>query len=517
MSNNKKILLAAGVFYPDVGGPAIHVAKIAERLYKDGFEPVVVCYGDNQENKQFLFKVKRISRKHSKLLQWLLYFFAVLKESIDSRVIYAFDPTAAGIPACVTSYILSKPFIIRIGGDPIWEREAEMGRRVMPIVNYYEKGLYKKDKPILFKIIKLLLKNADVVVFYNQFWKEFYNKYYSLPLEKVRIVKNPIFKREKASSELGQNPQIIFAGRFVTYKNLPLVLNAFNNIREKLGKGRLLLIGKGPEINKLLDLKKSLNCRQHIEFLESLPQEKLFEEVRKSAIAIGPALSEFNPNFILESLSFGKPVILSKGHGLSIDLPEEFLFDPLNQKELERKIEYLFNTENYRKAVDTIDSLDMSQTWEKVTDFHSGLMKEMSEITDFTNFISNLFKRNLLLRYFICGITAAAINILSLYLFVRFGGFGYLPSSVLAFLTSLLISFILQKFVVFRDKVTSKIHHQFLKFFVSAILGVITNTVIFFACFDVLGIWYIFSQIIAGFFVMFQNFILYKFFIFNKI
>src|SRR3989338_6306499 len=372
-----KILLAAGVFYPDVGGPAIHVVKIAERLFKEGFRPIVVSYGDDLENRQFPFKIKRISRKYPKSLQWLFYFFVVLKEALNSRVIYAFDPTAAGIPACIVSCLLRKPFMIRIGGDPIWEREAEMGRRVMPITTYYEQGLYKQDKPILFKIIKILLKHADVVVFYNQFWREFYNKYFDLPLDKIRVVKNPVFRRENANPNLPEDPIIIFAGRFITYKNLPLVLNAFDNVRGKLGKGKLLLIGKGPEINKLLNLKKSLCSEQYIEFLESLPQEKLFEKIKESSIAIGPALSEFNPNFILESLSFGKPVILSKGHGLSVDLPEEFLFDPMNQQELEDKLSQLLKPDNYTKAVRVINNLDLNQNWEDVTDAHLNIIKDI--------------------------------------------------------------------------------------------------------------------------------------------
>lgn len=371
-----RILLCAGVFYPDVGGPAIHVRKIAERLKKENLNPIVIAYGDDPENKDFGFEVKRVSRKQNKIIQWLLYFFYALRFSFSSDLIYAFDPTAAGVPACIASWILRKPFLIRIGGDPIWEREAELGRRVMPIVNYYEQGLYKKDKPLLYLVIKFIVKSADTVVFYNQFWKEFYNKYFGLSFKKIRIVKNPIFRKEVASKELGDNPQIIFAGRFVTYKNLPLVMRAFDNVRSKLNKGTLLLVGKGPEYQGLLKIRESLGSREYISFLESLPQEQLFEEVGKSALSLGPALSEFNPNFILESLSLGKPVILSKGHGLSVDLPEEFLFDPLNQQELEQKMIFLLDKENYKKAVDTVSGLDMSQTWDRVTDFHLSLVKE---------------------------------------------------------------------------------------------------------------------------------------------
>lgn len=375
-----KILLAAGVFYPDVGGPAIHVVKIAERLVKEGFNPVVVSYGDNPEDDQFPFKVRRISRKYPKSLQWLFYFFVILKEAINSKIIYAFDPTAAGVPACIASGIFRKPFFIRIGGDPIWEREAEMGRRIMPITTYYEQGLYKEDKPILFKIIKTLLNCADKVIFYNKFWQDFAGKYYNLPKNKIVIIKNPAFRREKSSPVLENDPTIIFAGRFVIYKNLPRVMKVFDEVRSKLGKGKLLFIGKGPELAKLLEIKQSLISGRHIDFLESLPQEKLFEKIKKSAIAIGPAFSEFNPNFILETLSFGKPVLLSRGHGLSVDLPEEFLFDPLNDSELRAKIEFMFNPDNYKNAVEMVNNLDMNQTWDDVTDMHLSIIRQFTKI-----------------------------------------------------------------------------------------------------------------------------------------
>jgi glycosyltransferase involved in cell wall biosynthesis len=372
-----KILLAAGVFYPDVGGPAIHVRKIAERLVIEGFTPLVIAYGDDPHNEKFSFSVKRISRKYPKIFQWLMYFLLLCKEGIDSKLVYAFDPTAAGIPAALAAYVWNKPFIIRIGGDPIWEREAEKGKRLMPITDYYQKKLYKVDKPFLYILIQKVLKRANMIVVYNQFWVNFYNTYYGISLEKMRIVKNPIFRRETASRDLPQDPVILFAGRFVLYKNLSRILKVFDAVRRSIGKGRLLLIGGGPEKDTLLNLQKTLPSRNEIEFLESLPQQELFVKIKESALAIGPALSEFNPNFILEALSFGKPVLLSRNHGLSIELPEEFIFDPLNEEELKTKIEFIFDPVHYKNAVEKVASMEMNQTWEKVTDFHLNLIKEL--------------------------------------------------------------------------------------------------------------------------------------------
>jgi len=143
-------------------------------------------------------------------------------------------------------------------------------------------------------------------------------------------------------------------------------------------------------------------------------------------------------------------------------------------------------------------------------------LKQRNFISRIINFKLTIWRSIIFVRYFICGITAATTNIGLLYIFTDIVGIWYLYSSILSFVISLIVSFSLQKFVVFKDMKTSGVHYQFSKFFIVAVLGIITNTVIMFVCVDVFGIWYILAQIIAGFFVMIQNFLLYKFFIFNK-
>lgn len=87
-------------------------------------------------------------------------------------------------------------------------------------------------------------------------------------------------------------------------------------------------------------------------------------------------LLEFNPNFILESLSLGKPVLLTKGNGLSINLPEQFLFDAFDGIELENKIIEIIN--NYKDSVNTVNSLPLNQSWDKVMESHLSIINEIS-------------------------------------------------------------------------------------------------------------------------------------------
>ncbi len=471
----------------------LRVTKIADNIF---------VYPTNSRSKLFyIFNSLLIIKKLIKNF----------KLKIENCVITAQDPFETGLIGAIAKLFFGLPLHIQIHTD---------------FMAKYFTRVYRLNR-IRIMIAEFVLKYSDRVRVVSERVKRSIEKFSKnidvLPI----IVKKSEIRNPKSETEKSKTKNILTVCRLEKEKNIETAIKTFKIVSERFPEMTFTIVGDGGERKNLEKLSEILNLKSKIYFVGW--QSDLNKYYEEADIYISTSLYEGYGMSMVEAASCGLPLILSDT-GLVGDVFENnesaMVCDAKDTDCFAQNIIKIYENENLARKIGESAKTAASNHFkphENYFEKYADSIKKTADNFKKRNFMSRAFNFKIMvwnsfitLRYFFCGITATAVNLITLYLFTDIAGIWYLYSSTLAFLVSLIVSFTLQKFVVFRDMKVGKMHRQFSRFSIAAVLGTITNTALMFVCVDVLGIWYIFSQIIAGFFVMIQNFILYKFFIFNR-
>jgi hypothetical protein len=329
---NKKIniLIATGVYPPDLGGPAEY-AKNVEKVWREAGYKVLI-------------KTFRLERKMPTGIRHLWYFFKILPAVWKADFVFILDTYSVAFPAILASKIFGKKTIIRIGGDFLWESYVERTGDMIPISEFYKGNFFVRfnfKERIIFKITKWVFKKASVLVWSTDWQREIMNAPYALPKGKNFTVEN--FYGSK------------IAGADFSVKNFVWPVR---NIKIKNGEKIKLAFAEAAKADPRIILD-----------LETMPFPKLIEKIRKSYAVILPSLSEVSPNLILHAIQYGKPFILTKYSGFSEKLKDIGIFvDPLDEKDIKEKILALAKPEIYAEYQKKVQSFNFTHTWKQISD-----------------------------------------------------------------------------------------------------------------------------------------------------
>ncbi len=342
-SSKPRVLIAAGIYPPDPGGPAVHAKAQFEGFPELGVKTRLVAFSHY--------------RKWPKVVRHMFYFFALLSKAPGCDVVYAHDAISAGIPAMWTKQVYKKKLILRIGGDVAWERSGEL--QGLSMIEWYEQGFYKDNK--FFKLSQKVLQGADVIIVVSALLTDIYTKYYGVNPLKIKVIANPVPEVSGRETKIENN--IVYASRLVSYKNLELVLKVLAKVFPAHPELKFIIMGDGPERKKLEAITKDLNIGSQVVFTGTVPQSQVLEETSSCLFTLAPALTEFNPNYVLQGISLGKPTIISRENGLPFSVPTEFSFSARDEAGLESCIMTILDPGGYQKAIEWVRSLNFKMGW----------------------------------------------------------------------------------------------------------------------------------------------------------
>src|SRR3989338_5487636 len=103
-----KIVIATGLYPPEIGGPATYAKLFEERLPKYGIEVSILPFSTVRHLPQ--------------IIRHIAYFWKTVRLSRIVDAILVQDTVSTGFPAAVASLLVRKPLILRVPGDYAWEQ-----------------------------------------------------------------------------------------------------------------------------------------------------------------------------------------------------------------------------------------------------------------------------------------------------------------------------------------------------------------------------------------------------------
>ena len=145
---------------------------------------------------------------------------------------------------------------------------------------------------------------------------------FGVPRDKITVIGNGVdCERFCPASDKGppdrtaRDPVLIYAGRLVHGKNIPLLLDAAAILAARGRRFRVRILGNGPQRRELKRAAARLGLTDRVEFPGRVDADKLPDEHRRSDVFVLPSRYEGMPNAVLEAMACGVPAVLTRFQG----------------------------------------------------------------------------------------------------------------------------------------------------------------------------------------------------------
>lgn len=328
MKKKIKILIATGIFPPQVGGPATYSKLLLETLSNHGFEVRVLNFGS------LLGFTKGI--RHG------VYFLKVFFAGFWADIVYAQDPVSVGLPAYIASVILRKKFFLKIVGDYAWEQGIQR-YGVTDLLDTF--SLEHKKYSVFVRMLKrtqlFVANGAHKVIVPSEYLKKIVSNW-GVDQEKITVIYNAFNEprvlqtKEELRKKLNfTGPVIISAGRLVPWKGFDTVISLMTEVIRHAPSTTLIIVGEGPMKNDLEVEAEKTQDRKSIVFTGKMNQPSLFEYIKAADLFVLNTSYEGFSHQILEVLALGTPIITTAvgGNVEIIKNEENGILVPYNDRE----------------------------------------------------------------------------------------------------------------------------------------------------------------------------------------
>ncbi len=320
-----KVVIATPFSPPERGVLAVYTKGLTDAFEKRGDTVTVVPFGDT---------------KHlPPILRHIAYFSRMLTIAPGATFVLALDTWSVGLPALIAAKIRRVPFVVRVGGDFLWESYIERTNSQVRLSEFYARPRsYSLKEHFIFFATRWLLRGADVIFFNTKFQKKIWEDAYGFPNSKSYLLENfypPVVMHEAIGTVF------VSGNRERVYKNNDTLERAFKRVRAKYPAATLDT--------------SLLSHDQHL------------ARNRNAYAVVVPSISEVGSNNVIDGIANGKPFVITDDTGTSERLGGCGIFvDTRDEKKLAEAIESLLDSSVYERLRENIRAFSFTHSWDEI-------------------------------------------------------------------------------------------------------------------------------------------------------
>lgn len=294
-----------------------------------------------------------------------------LVKGINPNIIRAYNPLIQGWLATRIAKKLNIPIVISLHTN--YEQQKRDAKHKRNFFRYLKLSYATK------KLEKFVLENADAILCVYNFIVPYAKK---MGAENIFVIYNKVDLKKfspHCSKEFNSTkPTILSVGRLIDQKDHSILIKSMKTLDVKL-----IIIGNGPNYEKLIDLINKLKIVNKVKIIKRVPYDKLNKYYVSCDIYAQPMVNLGGiPMPVLESLASGLPVVMSKKEGLEI-IDDAIFFVENDPKEFEKAFKKILSDDNFKgklikKGLEIIKEIDSSKMEQKEIELYEKLINQRS-------------------------------------------------------------------------------------------------------------------------------------------
>ena len=339
-----KVLVATGLYPPEIGGPATYSRELELGLPERGVEVEVVPFS-------------RV-RKYWKGIRHMVYFFILIRRGRSADIIYAQDPVSVGLPAALATMLLKKKFVLKVVGDYAWEQSTQRAGYTGTLEEFQAAEL-GPFAALLRTIERWVARRAARIVVPSKYLKSVVQQW---DVGRIEVIYNGVeiptigLKQVIRGLLRFQGQLVASVGRLVPWKGFEALIRVHAHLVKTLPDLKLMIIGSGPLSHKLEDLAHSLGVQDSVIFTGAIEREVLLRYIRAAdAFVLNTSYEGFS-HLLLEVALVGCPIVTTPSGG-NPELIEEgvngFFVTPDDEVMIEKRVTALLTDTALRAKVTT--------------------------------------------------------------------------------------------------------------------------------------------------------------------